>query len=201
MYGNYCTLEPFGYEKHGASLFSALQIDNNGESWAYLPYGPCATLAEFKTCMEKICDDKDTMLYSILDVKTQQPVGVCGYLRINSEHGVIEVGHLHYSKLLQKTAAATEAMYLLLRYAFDDLGYRRYEWKCNALNIPSRKSAERLGFTFEGIFRQCNVFKGHNRDTVWLSIIDSEWPAIKAKLEQWLVPNNFYNTGKQIKSL
>ncbi len=201
MHGNYCTLEPFNVEKHDASLFSALQIENNGESWAYLPYGPCSTLNEFKTCMEKICTDKDTLLYTILDSKTQMPVGVCGYLRINPEHGVIEVGHLHYSKLLQKTAAATEAMYLLLRYAFDDLGYRRYEWKCNALNTPSRKSAERLGFTFEGIFRQCNVFKGHNRDTVWLSIIDSEWPGIKAKLAKWLVPNNFDNVGKQLKSL
>ncbi len=199
--GNYCTLEIFNFENHGDLLFAALQIDNDGESWAYLPYGPCTTLAEFKTCIEKICADKDTLLYTILDIKTQKPVGVCGYLRINPEHGVIEVGHLHYSKLLQKTIASTEAMYLLMRYAFDDLGYRRYEWKCNALNTPSRKSALRLGFTFEGIFRQCNVFKGHNRDTAWFSIIDSEWPVIKARLEKWLAPNNFDSDGKQITPL
>lgn len=201
MYGNYCILELFDFEKHGSQLFAALQISNSGESWTYLPYGPCFTLSEFDQCMKKICSDKDTLVYTILDAKTKQPVGVCGYLRINPEHGVIEVGHLHYSILLQKTAAATEAMYLMMKYAFDDLGYRRYEWKCNNLNEPSKKSAIRLGFTFEGVFRQSNVFKKHNRDTAWFSIIDSEWPAIKKRLENWLHSNNFDDQGKQIKNL
>lgn len=143
----------------------------------------------------------DTFFYAIIDNKTGLPVGVASYLRINANHGSIEVGNLHFSKSLQKTPAATEAMYLLMYYAFEELGYRRYEWKCNNLNVPSRKAAERLGFTFEGIFRQCNVFKGHNRDTAWFSIIDSEWPTIKTKLEKWLDSKNFSASGKQILKL
>ena len=142
----------------------------------------------------------DTQLYAILNTD-HMPIGIAGFLRINPEHGTIEIGHLHYSKLLQRTPAATEAMFLLMRYAFDDLNYRRYEWKCNSLNIPSIKSALRLGFKFEGIFRQSNVFKGHNRDTAWYSIIDSEWPALKDKLQHWLDPKNFDQDGKQIFSL
>ena len=126
------------------------------------------------------------------------PVGIAGYLRINAEHGTIEVGHLHYSKHLQRTPAATEAMFLMMSHVFDDLKYRRYEWKCNSLNTPSIQSAIRLGFTFEGIFRQANVFKGYNRDTAWYSIIDSEWPALKEKLQRWLHPKNFDQDGKQV---
>lgn len=200
MQGQYCILEPYDFDKHGEKLFSALQT-HNYDSWAYLPYGPCKTLQEFQECMQKIMNDKNTLLYAILDALEHKPIGVSGYLRINPEHGTIEVGHLHYSSFLQKKAAATEAMYLMMRYAFEDLGYRRYEWKCNDLNEPSKKAATRLGFTFEGIFRQSNVFKGHNRDTAWYSIIDSEWPTIKEKLEVWLNSNNFDSQGKQINSL
>ena len=199
IFGRYCILEPFDFEKHGQQLFFAFNLQQDG--WLYLPYGPCSTFDEFFQCMNKICANSDTLIYTILDAKTKKAIGVCGYLRINPEHGVIEVGHLHYSKLLQKTAAATEAMYLMMKYAFDDLGYRRYEWKCNDLNIPSKKAATRLGFTFEGVFRQSNVFKGYNRDTAWYSIIDSEWPEIKQKLEEWLRPDNFDDQGKQINRL
>jgi RimJ/RimL family protein N-acetyltransferase len=139
-------------------------------------------------------------LYAISN-NNNLPIGIAGYLRINPEHGVIEVGHLHYSKLLQKTPAATEVMYLMMRYIFDDLGYRRYEWKCNSLNEASKNAALRLGFKFEGIFRQSNVFKKYNRDTAWFSIIDSEWIAIKERFHRWLDPNNFDAKGKQIISL
>jgi len=169
--GQYCILEPLNLEKHSESLFLAFNASGNNDSWAYLPYGPCNTLEEFQQCMQNIISDKDTLLYSIIDINTRKSIGVCGYLKINPDHGVIEIGHLHYSKFLQKTVASTEAMYLMMKYVFDDLGYRRYEWKCNNLNEPSRKAALRLGFTFEGMFRQTNVFKGHNRDTAWFSII------------------------------
>jgi RimJ/RimL family protein N-acetyltransferase len=129
------------------------------------------------------------------------PIGISGYLRINPEDGSIEVGHLHFSKLLQKTPAATEAMYLMMQYAFDNLKYRRYEWKCDSLNQPSRDAALRLGFKFEGIFRQHMVRKDRNRDTAWFSIIDSEWPSLKEKFQKWLQPNNFDDHGYQRISL
>src|SRR5690606_34325776 len=138
---------------------------------------------------------------AILNRQTAAPIGICGYLRINPTHGSIEIGHLHYSKLLKQTPAATEAMFLLMQYAFDTLHYRRYEWKCHSLNQASRRAAERLGFTFEGIFRQCNVFKGHNRDTAWFSIIDKEWPALKGKFQRWLRADNFDVNGKQLTRL
>ncbi len=190
MVGDYCQLELLDIPKHAKKLFNCLSIDNDGSSWTYLPYGPFATCDDFSLWLQKTADLSDTVLYAILD-KHDLPIGIAGYLRINSEHGVIEVGHLHFSKLLQKTPAATEAMYLMMAYAFDELKYRRYEWKCDSLNQPSRNAAERLGFKFEGVFRQCNVFKDRNRDTAWFSILDSEWPAIKNKFINWLHPNNF----------
>ena len=122
-------------------------------------------------------------------------------MRIDPAHGVIETGHLNYSPLLQKKPAATEAMFLLMRRVFDELGYRRYEWKCDALNAPSRAAAERLGFIYEGLFRQATVYKGRNRDTAWFSIIDGEWPALKRAYEAWLDPANFDAGGKQLRSL
>ena len=197
MHGRYCTLTLLNIEKHAPELFAALQFQSDGESWTYLPYGPCDTLDEFKACMFSLEADKDTIFYTILDVQNKLPIGICAYLRINPEQGVIEVGHLHYSKILQKTPAATEAMYLMMRHVFDDLSYRRYEWKCNALNLPSRQAAERLGFQFEGIFRQAMISKGYNRDTAWFSIIDSEWPDLKRRFQKWLDPNNFAQNGQQ----
>lgn len=150
--------------------------------------------------LESITAEETTRTYAILSLD-HAPIGMASYLRITPEHGVIEVGDLHFSHLLRKTAAATEAMYLMMRYAFDELGYRRYEWKCNHLNTPSRNAALRLGFTFEGIFRQSNIFKNRNRDTAWFSIIDSEWPAIKDRLQKWLEPENFDNQGQQLQRL
>lgn len=201
MIGKHCIVEPLSIDKHAQTLFDVLQKDNLGESWTYLPYGPFATCDDFCKWLQKTTSEADTVLYAIIDVKTNLPIGVSGYLRINPEHGVIEVGHLHFSSLLKRTPAATEAMYLMMRYAFDDLGYRRYEWKCNALNDASRAAALRFGFTFEGIFRQSNVFKDHNRDTAWFSILDKEWPELKARFQRWLSDDNFDGNGHQIKSL
>lgn len=201
MQGNYCKLEPLNIDLHASKLFEAFQINNQGETWTYLPYGPFETYHEFKDWLISVDAEIDTLLFVILDPKTEQTIGLCGYLRINPEHGTIEVGHLHYSKLLQKTPASTEAMFLMMHKVFDELQYRRYEWKCNALNKPSRTAAERLGFQFEGVFRQCNVYKGFNRDTAWYSIIDSEWPVIKDKFQNWLDPSNFDENGNQKVSL
>jgi RimJ/RimL family protein N-acetyltransferase len=137
----------------------------------------------------------------VIDLATGQPVGYASYLRIDPKSGVIEVGHISYTPLLQRRPAATETMFLMMRHVFDELGYRRYEWKCNALNAPSRAAATRLGFTYEGTFRQAMVVKGHNRDTAWYSILDSEWPALKPAFERWLAPSNFDDAGKQRESL
>ena len=142
----------------------------------------------------------DPLFYAILDQATNRAVGVAGYLRIDPRNGSIEVGHLGYSPLLQRTPAATEAMYLMMARAFE-LGYRRYEWKCDSLNEPSRAAALRLGFVFEGIFRQAVVVKGRNRDTAWFSVIDSEWPALKAAFVNWLAPDNFDEQGRQLARL
>ncbi|MFI4955775.1 MAG: GNAT family N-acetyltransferase [Gammaproteobacteria bacterium] len=199
--GQYCILAPMNIEKHGPGLFQSLITDNDGSSWTYLPYGPCLTLASLQDWLEIVLAEKDVLLYAIIDARTQVPVGVSGYLRITPNDGLIEVGHLHFSKLLQKTPAATEAMFLMMQHAFDDLKYRRYEWKCDSLNQPSRNAALRLGFTFEGIFRQHMVRKDRNRDTAWFSILDSEWPALKEKFVSWLHPDNFDEEGKQRVSL
>lgn len=196
MIGNYCKLELLDITKHAKKLFNSLSIENDASSWTYLPYGPFSTDEDFSLWLQKTSDLPDTVLYTILN-KDDLPIGIAGYLRINSEHGVIEVGHLHFSKLLQRTPSATEAMYLMMSYAFDELRYRRYEWKCDSLNEPSRNAAERFGFKFEGIFRQCNVFKDRNRDTAWFSLLDSEWPTVKNKFINWLHPTNFDEVGNQ----
>lgn len=150
--------------------------------------------------MNSFCNGSDPLFYAIIDATTKKAIGIASYLRIDHKNGAIEVGHLAYSPLLKRTRAATEAMYLMMRHAFE-LGYRRYEWKCNALNLPSRAAAERLGFTFEGVFRQAAVIKGHNRDTAWYSIIDKEWPKLKHAFEEWLAEDNFDTDGVQKISL
>lgn len=201
MTGNYCKLQIFNIEKHADTLFQSLTSENDGSSWTYLPYGPFVNCKDFITWLKKTSALNDTVLYAILDIKTELPIGIAGYLRINPEHGVIEIGHLHFSKVLQKTPAATEAMYLMMAHIFDELHYRRYEWKCDSLNQPSWNAAERFGFKFEGIFRQCNVFKDRNRDTAWFSILNNEWPEIKNKFCKWLDPDNFDFLGNQKVSL
>ncbi|MBI3517422.1 MAG: GNAT family N-acetyltransferase [Proteobacteria bacterium] len=201
MQGRFCRLEPLDPGRHCASLFEAFQLDREGRNWTYLPVGPFATLPDFRAWAEPVSVGDDPIFFTVVDAKTERPVGYASYLRIDAKSGVIEVGSINYTPLLQRTPAATEAMYLMMRNVFDTLGYRRYEWKCNSLNAPSRAAAVRLGFTFEGIFRQAWVVKGRNRDTAWYSILDSEWPAQKAAFERWLAPANFDANGNQRESL
>lgn len=197
--GQYCSLVHLDMQ-HAADLFTAYVADQENRIWTYLPYGPFADLASFSTWLSKQAVSTDPLFYSVLD-KTGKAVGIASYLRIDPANGVIEVGHINFSPVLQRTQASTEAMYLMMRHVFDDLGYRRYEWKCNALNQPSCQTAKRLGFSFEGIFRQAAVVKERNRDTAWFSILDSEWPLLKQKFETWLAASNFDATGKQLKKL
>ena len=200
--GNYCSLYPLSRE-YAEPLFKAFSENHANEHWTYLPYGPFTSLPEFEKWLVSCASSDDTHFYCVCISHADGamvPAGVTSYLRIKPESGSIEVGHIHYSSLLQNTAAATEAMYLMMANAFS-LGYRRYEWKCDALNTPSRKAAARLGFTFEGIFRQATVVKGRNRDTAWFSIIDSEWQALERGYKQWLAATNFDAQGVQRKSL
>jgi RimJ/RimL family protein N-acetyltransferase len=197
MQGQYCTLEKLDIDKHADKLFEVFQHHDDEGAWTYLSVGPFQKAEEFKAWLVKASLNDEIVFYVILEEETDLPIGLAGYLSINIQHGSIEVGCLHYSNLLKKTPAATEAMFLMMQYAFDELGYRRYQWKCNSLNIASCAAAGRLGFTFEGIFRQCSIVKGYNRDTAWFSIIDSEWTALKAKFEKWLSPDNFDEAGQQ----
>ena len=195
MEGLFCRLEALD-ARHAESLYAANAVDADRRSWTYLPYGPFDTLTDFRSWIEQYCCGSDPLFYAVIDLKKRKAVGVASYLRISPNSGSIEVGHINYSPLLQRTPAATEAMYLMMARAFE-LGYRRYEWKCNALNIPSRNAAQRLGFSFEGVFRQATVVKGRNRDTAWYSVIDQEWPVLKEAFLQWLSPSNFDEQGKQ----
>jgi RimJ/RimL family protein N-acetyltransferase len=200
MEGRFCRLEPLDPERHAADLWAANSLDS-GAMWTYLPWGPFADLDTYSAYIKMAAARDDPLVFAIVDTKTEKPVGVGSYLRINPTAGTIEVGGLAYSPLLQRRPAATEAMYLMMRRAFDELGYRRYEWKCNALNAPSRSAATRLGFAYEGIFRQADVVKGRNRDTAWYAITDDEWPRLRAAFEHWLDPANFDSAGDQLVSL
>ena len=194
--GRTCRLEPLDAERHALDLFEANGRDKDGGMWTYMGVGPFATSEAYIAWAKDAAAKTDPFFYAIVDKATGKAVGVASYLRIDPPNGVIEVGHIAYSPLLQKTVAATEAMYLMMRNAFE-LGYRRYEWKCDCLNEPSRKAAARLGFSYEGRFRQAIMYKGRNRDTDWFSIIDKEWPAIRAGFETWLAPANFDAQGRQ----
>jgi RimJ/RimL family protein N-acetyltransferase len=195
MAGRTCWLEPLDMA-HAARLHEANLRDTDGANWTYLPYGPFETLDAYVAWVTAVAAAADPQFHAVIDLATGKPVGVASYLRIDPGAGSIEVGHIHYSPLLQRTIAATEAMYLMMKRAFD-LGYRRYEWKCNALNAPSRAAAMRLGFSYEGMFRQARVDKGRNRDTAWYAMIDKEWPALDAAFRRWLDPSNFDERGRQ----
>lgn len=194
--GRFCRVEPLDAEQHAADLYAANRANGEGQMWTYLAYGPFATLDDYLAWIVRVCQGNDPLFYAIVEVATGKAVGVASYLRIDPANGSIEVGHIAYAPQLQRTPAATEAMYLLMQQAFA-LGYRRYEWKCDALNAPSRAAAQRLGFSFEGIFRQAVVYRGRNRDTAWYAIIDKEWPSLQAAFTQWLDPANFDETGQQ----
>lgn len=201
MEGRYCRVEPLDPGRHGADLHAANREDAEGRNWTYLPYGPFATAEDYRRWLETFCRGDDPLFHAVIDRATGRAVGVASYMRIEPAVGVIEVGGINYAPPLQRKPAATEAMYLMMRRAFDELGYRRYEWKCDTLNAPSRAAAERLGFRFEGIFRQATVYKNRNRDTAWFSIIDGEWPTLRAAFERWLDPANFDDAGRQRRRL
>ncbi|MBS0263436.1 MAG: GNAT family N-acetyltransferase [Planctomycetes bacterium] len=198
--GRACRLEPLDPQRHAAELFAGYAEDRAGQNWTYLPYGPFVDLAGFTAWMQATCLGADPLFFAIVDLADGRAAGVASYLRITPASGSIEVGHIHYAPRLQQTRAATEAMFLMMERAFE-LGYRRYEWKCDALNTPSRAAAIRLGFSFEGLFRQATVYKGRNRDTAWYSIIDREWPALRERFLTWLEPDNFDSQGRQKRPL
>jgi RimJ/RimL family protein N-acetyltransferase len=198
--GRHCRLVPLDAHAHAAALHAANAIDVEGRMWRYLAYGPFESLDAYTAWVAQKQASTDPLFFAIVDAVRGTPTGVATYMRIEPAQGSIEIGHLAFSPLLQRTPAATEALFLLLRQAFA-LGYRRCEWKCNAANAASRAAARRLGFTFEGVFRQHMVVKGRNRDTAWYSIIDGEWPAVQAGFERWLDPANFDERGQQRRSL
>lgn len=194
--GRFCRIEPLSVEQHAVDLYAANSLDTEGRMWTYLAHGPFAAMDAYVVWMTRACQSTDPLFHAIIDSTTDKAVGVCSYLRIDPNNGVIEVGGLAFSPLLQRTPAATEAMFLMMQNAFT-LGYRRYEWKCDSLNHPSRVAAQRLGFSYEGLFRQAIIYKGRSRDTAWYAIIDKEWPALQAVYVQWLAPNNFTTDGQQ----
>lgn len=197
MQGRFCRLEPINSRQHASDLFEAFTLDSNHHNWTYLPYGPFDNFSDFETWLEATCCGDDPCFFTVIDLASGKAVGIASYLRITPAVGVIEVGHIHFSPLMQGTAISTEAMYLMMARVFDDLGYRRYEWKCDSQNQPSCQAAQRLGFMFEGIFRQATLYKQRNRDTAWYSILDDEWPIIKSTYENWLRPENFDSDGRQ----
>lgn len=210
MVGRLCRLEPLRAERHAAALHAAYSEDRGGRNWTYLPYGPFPDADAYRTWVEEMQGRADPVAFAIVDLEGSGPsaadaldgaVGVATLLRIDVANGSIEVGHLSYSPALQRTVQSTEAMYLMMRRVFDDWGYRRYEWKCDSLNAPSRVAAARLGFRYEGTFSNHVVMKGRNRDTSWFSIVDREWPALRDAFEAWLDPANFDATGGQRKRL
>lgn len=196
--GRYARLEPMKAKVHAEALFAAKSTDDS--IWDYLPYGPFADVSGYAEWVRSFEGSPDPYFYAIRNLETGNLQGVASYLRIAPEAGSIEVGHINYSPALQKTRAATEAMYLMMRWAFE-AGYRRYEWKCNALNLGSRRAAERLGLSYEGVFRQAAVMKGRNRDTAWFAAIDAEWPDLRLAFETWLALDNFAPDGQQCQSL
>jgi len=199
--GHYCRLELLDAARHGAELHAAFSQTPDGSDWTYTYAGPFADETSYLAYARAAQATEDPQHFAIIDLASGRALGTLAAMRIDPANGVIEVGSVVYSHRLKRTPAATEAQYLLMRRAFDQLGYRRYEWKCDSLNAPSRAAALRLGFQFEGIFRQAVVYKGRNRDTAWFSIIDSEWPAVRSGLEQWLAPDNFDAQGRQRRRL
>ena len=199
--GKYVMLEPININKHAKDLYLNFSKDKKNKIWTYLPYGPFQSFGNFKKWLESFCLSKDPFFYAIYSKRHKHYCGMASYLRITPEHGSIEVGHINYSPILQNTVEGTETMYLMMKNAFEVLGNRRYEWKCNNLNSASKYAAKRLGFKFEGIFRQMFIFKGKNRDTAWYSIIDKEWPNYKKKYLAYFKKSNFISGNRQKKRL
>jgi RimJ/RimL family protein N-acetyltransferase len=201
MSGRYCRVEKLDPARHAADLFAAYGEAPDERDWTYLFAGPFEGFAQYADYLRGEAAKTDPFHYAIVDMATGKAVGTAALMRIDPQNGVIEVGHIAYAPRLQRSPAGTEAMFLLMRRVFNELGYRRYEWKCDSLNARSRRAAERYGFRYEGTFRQAIVYKGRNRDTAWFSIIDREWPAVRSAFEQWLWPENFDTDGAQRRSL
>jgi RimJ/RimL family protein N-acetyltransferase len=195
--GRYCTLEPLDAARHADDLYTAYAQAPDGRDWTYLFVARPGDLAATRAHVERAAQTADPMHFAVIDGQSGRAVGTLALMRIDPTHGAIEVGSVTFSPLLKQTPMSTEAQYLLMKLAFDELGYRRYEWKCDNFNEPSKRAAHRLGFQFEGIFRQAVVYKGRSRDTAWFSITDGEWPVLRTAFERWLSPENFDAQGKQ----
>ena len=202
MRGRWITLTPLDPDKHAVSLYEASNGDPERDSvWDYLFNGPYRAFPDFRADLEAKARSEDPLFFAVLDHAAGRALGYQTLMRIDLANRVIEVGNIMYARAMQRTAGATEAQYLFATYVFDELGNRRYEWKCNNLNAPSKRAAERLGFAFEGVFRQHMIIKGRNRDTAWFAMLDSEWPARKSAFEAWLAPDNFDGQGRQRRRL
>ena len=199
--GRWCRLEKLDPARHGDSLFAASTAGGAEDRFRYLFEPPPADRAEFDTWATRAAAGTDPLFYAVIDAASGRTEGRQALMRITPEHGVIEIGSILWGPRIARTRIATEALYLFAKYSFDDLGYRRFEWKCDAQNSPSRKAALRFGFSFEGIFRQHMVVKGKNRDTAWFAIGDADWPKIRSGMERWLDPGNFDADGTQRKTL
>ena len=199
--GRYARIEALSVEKHAEDLLAVYGPDTPRDMWTYLFQEPVADREELVSLLNQMLARQDRFFYAILDRETGKALGTFSLMLIDQANRTIEVGAVTFSPALKQTRMGTEAHYLLARYVFEELNYRRYEWKCDALNLPSRKAAERLGFVYEGTFRQAVIYKGRTRDTDWLSMIDKDWPKVKARFEAWLKSENFDEEGHQLKSL
>lgn len=199
--GRYCRIERLSATRHADDLYEVFGPSSPPQNWTYLPYEAVTDQASLTERLNSMVSSSDPYHLAIIDRTTGRVEGTCALMRIDTKNRVIEVGHIYYSPRLQGSRIATEAQYLLMKHVFEALHYRRYEWKCDSLNAPSRRAAARLGFQFEGIFRQALIYKGRSRDTAWYSILDSEWPAQKARFERWLSPDNFDEAGRQLSAL
>jgi RimJ/RimL family protein N-acetyltransferase len=199
--GAHCRLEPLNADRHAAQLSAAYASGPDQRDWTYMFTGPFEDPQEYRRWAEQAAAGQDPRHYAVVAAADGTAVGTLALMRQDPDHGVVEVGSVMFSPLMMRRPISTEAQFLAMRYAFEDLGYRRYEWKCDSLNAPSRRTAERLGFTFEGVFRQAVVYKGRNRDTAWYSVTDTEWPAARHAFEAWLSPGNFDDRGSQRRTL
>ena len=197
MIGRWCRVEPVDVDHHAADLHEANLDDRQGRNFTYFGYGPFADLDSYRAWLTAITAGDEPFFHAIIDARSNKAVGLAAFMRIDPANGSIEVGHVLYSPRLQRTTAATEAIVLMMRRVFDELGYRRFEWKCDDLNAASHAAAKRLGFRYEGLFRQAMVYKGHNRDTAWYSMLDSEWRELRQEFDRWLDPHNFDAGGRQ----
>ncbi|MEI5681257.1 MULTISPECIES: GNAT family N-acetyltransferase [unclassified Mesorhizobium] len=199
--GRYVRLEPLDAARHGDGLFEASSVPDAGERFRWLPEFPPQTRTDFQPWLDRVQASEDPLFFTVIDKASGKIAGRQTLMRIDAANGVIEIGNIYWGPIISRKPAATEAQCLFMKYAFDTLGYRRYEWKCNNANLPSKRAADRFGFQFEGIFRQHLVVKGENRDTAWYSVIDTEWPALKRAYEAWLDPANYDAEGKQKRRL